>query len=133
MFCSQVPRKARVTCEEVFRGVKMTEPVSLFTQSGLPDFRLVPKHLENLFKETTSVAEIREKNVLPRYTEFPPMLKYMKIKQGENDPKLEVKVREASFSPYRLAKEDEKPTRQWQYGFGKPKFQKFVEGVNYNI
>lgn len=109
----------------------MTEPVDLFRISDLPDFRLVPKHLENSFKATASVTEIREKNLLPRYTEFPPMLKYMKIKQGENDPKLEVKIREESTSTYRLAREDEKPTRQW--GIGKPRSEKFVEGVNYNI
>lgn len=117
----------------VFRGIKQTKHVELFDNSILPDYTLVPKHLENNFKAITSDLEIKEKNLLPMHTEFPPMLKYIKIKQGENDPKLKVKLKQEAHTLYRFARDGEKPTRQWEHGFGKPKFGKFVEGVNYDI
>lgn len=113
--------------------MKRTEHEELFYNSALPDYRLIPKHLENQFKATTSDFEVKEKNLFPQYTEFPPMLKYIKIKQGENDPKLKVKIKEEPHVTYRLAKEGEKPTKQWRSGFGAPRFEKFVKYVNYKI
>lgn len=107
--------------------------MELFDNSGLPDYRLVPKHLEKNFKATASVVELKEKNVLPRHIEFPPMLKYMKIQQGEMNPKLVAKIKEEPNLIYRLAKRGEEPTRKFENGFGKPKFEKFVKGVNYDI
>lgn len=129
----QVARKVRVEVESVFRGVKRSEPVEYFLNSGLPDYSLVPKHLEKNYKAITTDKDVIEKNILPRYTEFPPLLRYMMIKNGAVDPKLDVQLKKAPASLYRVAKDGEKPTKTFETGFGTPKNKNLVKHVDYNI
>lgn len=129
----QVRRKVRVLCEVVFRGVKMTEPVELFSNSGIPDYILVPKHLEKNYTSTTTDKEVIEKNLFPRQIEFPPLIKYMMNKNGIADAKLEVKLKNSPTALYRLTKDGEQPTKKFHVGFGTPRNKDLLKNVNYNV
>lgn len=120
-------------CEAVFRGVKMEELYTIRGESSLPDFQLVPKHLEQNYTFTATSKQMINKNILPRYMEFPPLMKDILIKNGTKDPKLPVVKSPSERSFYRVAEEGEQPTKIFKTGFGTPKSPNLLKGVNYDI
>ncbi|XP_055324856.1 28S ribosomal protein S34, mitochondrial [Sitodiplosis mosellana] len=127
------PRQVYALCEVVFRGVKMETLQLLQGESSVPDFQLIPKHLEKNYKFTKTEAQRKEENILPRYLEFPPFLKDILVKNGVKEPKLKTVDNPAIKSLYRVAKEGEEPTRKFESGFDATKCPKLYEGINYDI
>lgn len=122
-----------ILCETVFRGIKMDNPQLLQGESSLPDFRLVPKHLEKNYTFTKTASKRIEENVLPRYMNCPPLLKEILLKNGIQDPKLKTIRRETTNSLYRVAEEGEQPTREFEGDFVTTKCPKLYKGINYDI
>lgn len=122
-----------VVCETIFRGIKLDEPQKIESDSVLPDYQLVPKHLEKNYIYTKNSLQRIEENILPRYMDFPPLLKDILIKNGAKDLKLKTIKSDSSRSMYRLAKEDEQPTKQFENGYGTSKSPQLLNGINYDI
>lgn len=122
-----------VLCETVFRGIKMEQPQLIENESGLPDFGLVPKHLEKNYTFTKTASQRIEENILQRYLDFPPLLKDILIQNGVKDPKLKTVQNQSALSMYRVAEEGEEPTKKFESGFGTPKTPKLYKGINYDI
>lgn len=122
-----------VLCEYVFRGVKYDNPVLIAAQSSVPDFRLIPKHLEKNYVATKTYKQKVDENILPRYIEFPPLLKEMIVRSGAQEPKMKLVTKITENSLYRIAEEGEQPTKQLEVGFGTPKSPNLYTNVNYNI
>lgn len=120
-------------CEYVFRGVKFDQPQRITGESSVPDFRLIPKHLESNYTYTKTSSQRIEENILPRYMDFPPLLKAMLVKSGNKDAKLPANLQTSPMALYRVAREGEQPTRQFENGFGTPKSPNLYKGVNYDI
>lgn len=120
-------------CEQVHRGVKFDENVTITDDSQLPDFRLVPKEFESKYTFAKTASQRIAENVFPQYVECPPLLKNILIKNGVKDPKLKTVLREHINSLYRVAKDGEQPTKQLNTGFGKPKSPNLYKHVNYDI
>lgn len=117
----------------MFRGVKFDQPQRITGESSVPDYRLIPKHLESNYTYTKTSSQRIEENILPRYMEFPPLLKDMLEKSGNKDAKLPAVLQNSAQALYRIAREGEQPTRQYENGFGVPKSPKLYEGINYDI
>lgn len=111
----------------------MDKPQWLFTSSPLPDFRLIPKHLEGDYKHAKTSSQKIEENILPRYQEMPPLLADLLHKSGEKETKLKTLDPKYESSLYRVAKEGEQPTRQFESGFGTPLSPNLYKNVNYDI
>lgn len=122
-----------VQCEYVFRGVKYVEPQWIESESCLPDYRLVPKHLEGNYTFSKTNVEVKNETILPRYTEFPPLLSYLLKKSGVKEPKMECVEKTDIKSLYRLAKEGEQPTRTYESGFGTPRNPDLYKTINHDI
>lgn len=129
----QRPRHVHALCEYVNRGVKYEEPVLITNESVVPDYSLIPKHLESNYKFSKTKSQKIAENVISPYTEFPPFLKDILIKNGVKDPKLKVRLTESPNSLYRLAKDGEQPTRHIETGFGTAKSPNLLKNVNYDI
>lgn len=130
----QRPRQVAVVCEYIFRGIKFDQPRSILSgESSVPDYSLIPKHLEKNYTFTKTSSQRREENILPRYLEFPPLFKDILTRSGVKEPKLTVQGTQSPESLYRIAKEGEQPTRQYDSGFGTPKSPNLYKGVNYDI
>lgn len=65
--------------------------------------------------------------------DFPPLLKDILIKSGAEDLKLKTVKSESPKSMYRIAKEDEQPTKQFESGYGTSKRPQLLKGINYDI
>lgn len=129
----QKPRRVRVLCDYVFRGVKLDEPHWVSCSSCLPDFSLVPKNLEKNYVHTKTWSQKVEENVLPRYIDLPPLLQTMLEKNGAKDLKAKTVPPTKEAHMYRIAKDGEKPTREFESGFGTPKSPNLYKNVNYDI
>lgn len=129
----QRPRQVRVLCEFVFRGAKSESLLLIKSRSGIPDFSLIPKHLEKNYVVTSTSSDVIEKNVLPNEMEFPPLVKNMLIKKGVDNPKMPAVYSKYMRSWYRVAEKDEKPTRSIESGYGKPRSPNLFKNVNYDI
>lgn len=131
----QQPRLANVTCERVFKGILYKKPVVLAFETVRPDYALVPKHEEHKYKPLTTEEQVREKNIYPSHTEYPPMLRKMLMESGVADPKLRLAIPEEKVLPnlYRVAKDGERPTLDFPTGFGTAINKKHIASVNYDI
>lgn len=113
----------------------MDNPILVQGESSLPDFRLIPKHLENNYKSTKTASQRIEENILPRYLNFPPFLKEILNKSGIEDPKMKTVHNSTSIqSLYRVAEEGEQPTRTFDSKAIDPKqCPTLYKGINYDI
>lgn len=117
------PRSVMVLVHQVFRGKTVPEPVQLDTISYKPDYILIPKDQEAKYLNAT---EKPEEKILPRTTEYPPLLKELLIRQAKQqkqeitDLKLEIKYNLSGIKNYRIAREGETPTVTVEMGLGKP-------------
>lgn len=69
----------------------------------------------------TEVSDVVNKKVMPRETEFPPLLKRFLAKEtGNPDVKLELIYSSARENYYRVAEKGEKPTTEFESELGKP-------------
>lgn len=85
-----------------------------------PDYVLIPKDQEAKYINETKVPELR---LMPRTTDFPPLLKKILIeKQGKDTPDLKLKIVYSTLGikSYRVAEEDETPTVDIKVGLGNP-------------
>lgn len=131
----QRPRQVYALCEVIFRGIKMENPILLQGESSLPDFQLIPKHLENNYKWAKTASQRIEENILPRYLDVPPFLKDILTKSGVKDPKIRTIHNSKSIqSLYRVAEEGEQPTRTFESkSFDPKKCPTLYKGINYDI
>ncbi|XP_017884458.1 uncharacterized protein LOC108627640 [Ceratina calcarata] len=117
------PRSVMVLVQQVFRGKTVPEPVQLDTTTYKPDYMLIPKDQEEKFLNSTETPEER---ILPRTTDFPPLLKELLIRQARQqkqeikDLKLEIKYNLSGIKNYRVAEEGETPTVNVEMGLGEP-------------
>lgn len=134
-FCKyfQKPRRVQVLCDYVFRGVKFDEPHWVTGSSCLPDFSLVPKNLEKNYVHTKTWSQKVEENILPKYVDLPPLLQTMYKKNGVKDAKAKTVAPTDEGSLYRVAKDGEQPTKEFEKGFGTPKSPNLYKNVNYDI
>lgn len=134
-FCNyfQKPRRVRVLCDYVFRGVKFDEPHWVSGSSCLPDFSLVPKNLEKKYVHTKTWSQKVEENILPKYIELPPLLETMLKNNGVEDLKAKTIAPTNEASLYRVAKDGEQPTKEFESGFGTPKSPNLYKNVNYDV
>lgn len=101
--------------------------------SSLPDFRLIPKHLEKDYVHTKTWKQKVDENILPAYQELPPLLIDLLNKSGIKDAKAKVVAPTRETSLYRVAEEGEQPTRPYETGFGTPKSPNLYKNVNYDV
>lgn len=111
----------------------MDENLLIRSTSHVPDFSLVPKHLEKNYVATKTSKDVIEQNILPRELEFPPLVKNMLIKKGVANPKMPASYSTYKRSWYRIAEEGEKPTREVHSGLGTPRSPNLFKTVNYDI
>lgn len=129
----QRARHVHALCEFVHRGIKYEEPVHITNESTVPDYSLIPKHLELNYTFSKTKTQKMAENVIAPYTEFPPLLKDILIKNGMKDPKLKIRLNTSPNSLYRLAEDGEQPTRHVETGFGTPRSKNLLQNVNYDI
>lgn len=113
--------------------MKFDKPHLITGASSLPDFRLIPKHLEHNFVHTHTYKEKIEQNVLPKDLELPPLLCDMLNRSGVKDAKMKTIEPKRDDSLYRVAKEGEQPTREFEKGFGTAKSPNLYKNVNYDV
>lgn len=111
------------------------KPVQLRYETVFPDYALVPKHEQNKYKPLTSEQAEIERNIIPQHVEYPPFLKRLLQQRGESEPKLNVIVENNPREPnlYRMANENETPTKQFPKPFGEPINKTILTGINYNV
>lgn len=106
-----------VLVERVFRGLKSPKPIQLDSATYKADYMLIPKDQEHLY--VNSNAKVPEKRILPKETDFPPLLSQLIMQQMKAKgvatpqvPKLPLRYNfeAASEKHYRLAEENETPT-----------------------
>lgn len=107
-----------VLVEKVFRGQKSPTLVQMDGATYKPDYVLIPKDQEAKYINETKVPELR---LMPRTTDFPPLLKKILEKQ-EKDPDLKLKIVYSTLGikNYRVAEENETPTVEIKAGLGNP-------------
>lgn len=109
--------------EQVFRGKKLSTPVQIDTVTYKPDYILIPKDQEANYINRTQQPTQR---IMPRTTNFPPLLKEILIRQTKNlkkessDLKLKLKYAPLGIKNYKIAEEGETPTVNVDIGLGKP-------------
>ncbi|XP_076627182.1 mitochondrial ribosomal protein S34 [Colletes latitarsis] len=108
------PRKIVALVERTFRGKTADKPVQIESVSYKADYVLVPKDQEERYLNASS--KLPEK-ILPRTTNFPPLLKELLIRQAKQkgeplteEPKLPIKYNLHGMKHYRIAEENETPT-----------------------
>lgn len=117
----QAVRKVHVVVEEVFRGVKVPEPVPIFRTSYKADYILIPKDKEKEFVGSMEFSDKVNSKILPKEIDFPPLLKQLLLKEtGDSNMKLELQYVQGTRNSYRLAAEGEKPTIEFSSGLGTP-------------
>lgn len=109
--------------EQVFRGQKIPIPVQIDIVTYKPDYILIPKDQEaNYINRTEQPIQ----KIMPRTTNFPPLLKEILMRQrtnlkgGSSDLKLELKYALFGIKNYKIAEEGETPTVNIDIGLGKP-------------
>lgn len=102
-----------IKCEWIFRGIKYEEPKQIDSESQLPDYSLVPKHLEHKYTYSKLASEKRDENILPAHIDTPPFLKYLLKKEGIENVKIKTVLRNNTEALYRVAKDGEQPTRSF--------------------
>lgn len=98
-----------------------------------PDYSLVPKHLESNYKFSQTHKQRIEERILPRYIEFPPVLKTILCENGVKDPKMRTVTKKLWYSTHRIAEENEQPTLKFDNRFGTPTSPNLYKDVNYNV
>lgn len=131
-------RKIRVWAEKTFRGKRYPEPVIIEPASYKTDYRLLPKDEEAEYCRLDQPIEIlSQSRILPKTTDFPPLLKKLIIQESiargvpNPDPKLEIVYAKNTLNlNYRIAKEGEIPTVDFQSGLGTPASPSLYENIN---
>lgn len=108
-----------VLVEKVFRGQKFPTLVQMDGATYKPDYVLIPKDQEAKYINETKVPELR---LMPRTTDFPPLLKKILEKQEKDTPDLKLKIVYSTLGikSYRVAEENETPTVEIKVGLGNP-------------
>ncbi|XP_018329822.1 uncharacterized protein LOC108740116 [Agrilus planipennis] len=127
-------RKVKVWVEKTFRGRKFPDVVPLKSATYKSDYVLIPKDEEKKYSDL-KLEPIPEK-ILPRTTNFPPLLKELIYRDAEvkgetlkEEPKLKIIYKESMQSCYRVAKEGETPNVQIAYGLGTPISPSLYQGI----
>lgn len=72
--------EGRVIAEKVHKGVRYTEPVDLSKLAAIPDFRLVPRDLEDQvcqWQQLRDYSPEKDFVVKPKYYTIPPLMKIL--------------------------------------------------------
>lgn len=126
------PRKVIVLVERVFRGQKSPILVQMDGRTYKPDFMLVPKDQEAKYINATETPQLR---IMPRTTNFPPLLKEILIQEAQeqgkdvSDIKLELIYSPLGIKSYRIAEEGEAPTTEIKVGLGQPASPSLYENI----
>lgn len=126
-------RSVHVLCEQVYRGIKYEEPILITKESVLPDYSLVPKHLESNYVATATLKETIEKNVFPRYMEMPPLLVEILEQNGVKNPKMRSVFSNRETPHFRIAEEGEKPNKEFRYDLDTTINPNMYKGINFDI
>lgn len=94
---------------------------------------MVPKHLESNYTFSKTRKQRIEERILPRYIEFPPVLKTILCENGVNDPIMRTVTNKYWYSVHRVAEENEKPTLEFDNKFGTPASPNLYKDVNYDV
>lgn len=122
----QNARKVIALVEKVFRGQKNLEPVQMDGATYKPDYVLIPKDQEHLYLQSTVLP--RERKIMPRTTEFPPLYLQMLLRQMKSKDVVEheqlklpiaYNISKMDIKGYRIAEEGETPTVKFEYGIKK--------------
>lgn len=121
-----------VLVERVFRGQKSPILVQMDGATYKPDFILVPKDQEAKYINATEAPQLR---IMPRTTNFPPLLEEMLIQESQEEGKdvsnikLELVYSPLGIKSYRIAEEGETPTTEIKIGLGQPESPSLYENI----
>lgn len=125
--------------DEVFRGVRKEKPYNLVSATYKCDYHLIPKDEEHKYTSlpVEDTATMRNKNVVPQYLEYPPLLALIRAKEkGEAQPKLKTRyVQSPEDLPWRIAEDGEEPTMKFapNMGLGKPVSPNLYKGTGVEL
>ncbi|KAG5890877.1 hypothetical protein JTB14_002820 [Gonioctena quinquepunctata] len=127
-------RKVRVWVEKTFRGITEPKPMCTESASYKTDYKLILKDDEAEYCKEAAGKSVK---VLPRYFDFPPLLKELLMREAEakgqkyaEEPKLEILYnRQSRIKSYRIANEGEEPDIKMVSGLGNPVAPRLYEGI----
>ncbi len=122
-------RKMKVWAQKVFRGRLYPKPLLLESATYKSDFKLLPKREEKDYCQIIS-DRTDELKIVASTMELPPLLKELVRREtGNENVRMNVRIKKSSNRFYRKAKEGETPTMELPIGIGKPLSPELYKGI----